>query len=208
MSTTDTNRQDLYARVTARIVADLERGTRPWVKPWTAPAGERLGLLPLRANGTPYRGINLLLLWGAAQDAGYRRIVWMTYKQAAERGGHVRHGEHGSMVVFANRFTRTEANEAGEEVEREIPFLKAYTVFNAEQIDGLPAELVGPLPLATTAARSNWSPRRKAFSPTPVRAFNMAAAGPSTRRRAMSSSCRRSPRSQTQRATPRPRPMN
>jgi antirestriction protein ArdC len=130
--------------VTARIVADLERGTRPWLKPWTAPAGEPLGLLPLRANGTPYRGINVLLLWGAAQDAGFRRNVWMTYKQAAERRGHVRQGEHGSMVVFANHFTRAEANDAGEEVEREIPFLKTYTVFNVEQIDGLPVELVEP----------------------------------------------------------------
>src|SRR5581483_873672 len=52
---------------------------------------------------------------------------------------HVRKGERGEMIVFASRMTRTETTEKGEETEREIPFLKGYNVFNAEQIDGLPA---------------------------------------------------------------------
>ena len=64
-------RSDVYERVTSRIVAELEQGTRPWLKPWTA-NDDRLPLLPLRANGTPYRDINILLLWGAAFDGGYR----------------------------------------------------------------------------------------------------------------------------------------
>uniref|UniRef100_UPI00258D0040 ArdC-like ssDNA-binding domain-containing protein n=1 Tax=Accumulibacter sp. TaxID=2053492 RepID=UPI00258D0040 len=127
---------DVYARVTDRIVADLEKGVRPWMKPWSAThAQDRLPLLPLRANGTPYRGVNVLLLWGAACDAGYRSNIWMTYKQAAERGAHVRKGETGSLVVYADRFTKTETNDKGEESEREIPFLKAYTVFNVAQIE-------------------------------------------------------------------------
>jgi len=63
----------------------------------------------------------------------------MTYKQAEAIGAQVRKGEHGSLVVFADRFTKTETADNGEAVEREIPFMKAYTVFNVEQIDGLPA---------------------------------------------------------------------
>ena len=55
-----------------------------------------------------------------------------------ELDGTVRKGETGSMVVFASRFTKSEADGAGEETSREIPFLKAYTVFNVAQIDGLP----------------------------------------------------------------------
>jgi antirestriction protein ArdC len=63
----------------------------------------------------------------------------MTFKQALELGGHVRKGEHGSLVVYADRISRTERDEAtGEEAEREIPFLKGYTVFNVEQVEGLP----------------------------------------------------------------------
>ena len=147
-------RLDVYERVTARIVAELEQGTRPWLKPWNAAKDERLPLLPLRANGTPYRGINILLLWGAAFDGGYSSNVWMTYKQAAERGAQVRKGEHGSLVVYADRFTRTETDDKGEDTEREIPFLKAYTVFNAEQIDGLPAHFYEPLSPSTTAGPS------------------------------------------------------
>jgi antirestriction protein ArdC len=142
--TNDTPRADIYERVTARIVESLEAGTRPWLKPWSSPTDDRLPALPLRANGTPYRGVNILLLWGAAIDGGYRSNVWMTYKQAEEKGAHVRKGERGSLVVYADRYTKHETDDRGEETEREIAFLKGYTVFNVEQIEGLPAELTTP----------------------------------------------------------------
>lgn len=135
---TQTLKTDVYARVTDRIVAALETGTRPWLKPWNAPKDDRFPLLPLRSNSTPYRGINVLLLWGEAMDKGYTCNIWMTFKQAEARGAHVRKGEHGSMVVYADRATKTETNDKGEEVERGFAFMKAYTVFNVEQIDGLP----------------------------------------------------------------------
>ncbi len=139
MSKTDTHsRTDIYTRVTSRIVEDLANGVRPWLKPWTVgnPSG-RISL-PLRHNGLPYRGMNVLLLWGEAMDKGYASAKWMTYKQAAELGGQVRKGEHGSLVVYADRFTKTEQNDRGEDIERSIPFMKGYTVFNVEQVDGLP----------------------------------------------------------------------
>ena len=62
----------------------------------------------------------------------------MTFKQAQELNAHVRKGEKGSLVVYANSITKTEDDDAGDEVEREIHFMKGYTVFNVEQIDGLP----------------------------------------------------------------------
>lgn len=71
---------------------------------------------------------------------GYGSPLWMTYRQAGELKAHVRKGEQGSLVVFADRVAKTETNEKGEEVDREIAFMKGYTVFNVEQIDGLPAQ--------------------------------------------------------------------
>jgi antirestriction protein ArdC len=62
----------------------------------------------------------------------------MTYKQAQEIGANVRKGEHGSLVVYANSISKTETNEKGEDVEREIPFMKGYTVFNVEQVNACP----------------------------------------------------------------------
>lgn len=134
----DKPKLDVYARVTDRIIATLEAGTRPWLKPWSTPQGTVSAIMPLRGNGTPYRGINVLLLWGEAMDKGYACNTWMTYKQAEERGAQVRKGEKGSMVVYADRASTTETNDKGEEVERAFAFMKAYTVFNVEQIDGLP----------------------------------------------------------------------
>ncbi|MGQ0524427.1 MAG: ArdC family protein [Betaproteobacteria bacterium] len=133
------DRADLYTRVTARIIADLEQGVRPWLKPWNAEHAAGRITLPLRHNGTPYRGVNVLLLWGEAIEKGYASPVWMTYRQAAELKAQVRKGEHGSLVVYADSITRTETNGEGEDEAREIYFMKGYTVFNVEQIDGLPA---------------------------------------------------------------------
>lgn len=131
-----TVRQDVYTRVTAKIIADLESGVRTWMKPWSG--GEASFSLPLRHCGTPYRGINVLLLWSETLEKGYGSSKWMTYRQSQELGGQVRKGEHGSPVVYADRFTKTEADENGQDIEREIPFMKGYTVFNVEQIEGLP----------------------------------------------------------------------
>lgn len=134
------NRQDVYTRVTEKVIADLERGVRTWMKPWGPQyASARVGL-PMRQCGTPYRGVNVLLLWSEAVEKGYVSNRWMTYKQAAELGGYVRKGEHGSLVVYADRFTKSEQGENGEDIERKIPFCKGYTVFNLEQIDGLDAK--------------------------------------------------------------------
>jgi antirestriction protein ArdC len=132
-------RADLYARVTGQIVAQLEAGVRPWLQPWQA--GHAAGEVsrPLRFNAMPYRGINVVLLWLAAMQHRFTCPLWMTYRQAAELGAQVRRGEKGSLVVYANRFTRRETDVNGEEQEYEVPFLKSYSVFNAEQIDGLPA---------------------------------------------------------------------
>jgi antirestriction protein ArdC len=136
---------DVYQRVTDRIVASLEAGVRPWVKPWRGEHAAGRISRPLRGNGVPYLGINVLILWGAAMKKGYSSPIWLTFKQAQALGGTVRKGEHGSLVVFASSFTRTEANEAtGEESERDSPFLKGYTVFNAEQVEGLPAHFLAP----------------------------------------------------------------
>ena len=134
----ETARIDIYAKITDRIIADLERGVRPWVQPWHADhVGGRI-TKPLRHNGEPYSGINVILLWSEAVARGFSSATWMTFKQAFELGGHVRKGETGSTVVYANTFTKTETNGAGQEVEQAIPFLKAYSVFCVDQIDGLP----------------------------------------------------------------------
>ncbi len=132
-------RGDVYARVTAKIVADLQAGVRPWLRPWNADHAAGPASRPLRANGTPYRGINVLLLWTEAQAKNYTAPLWMTYRQAQELGAQVRKGETGALVVFADRYTKAETDDKGQEAEREIHFLKGYTVFNVEQIDGLPA---------------------------------------------------------------------
>ena len=133
-------KEDIYARITNRIIESLDAGVRPWLKPWSADHAAGRITRPLRFNGQPYSGINVFMLWMEAEARGYSAPIWMTFRQARELGGHVRKGETGSLVVYANSITKTEHDEeTGEEAERKIPFLKGYTVFNVEQIDELPA---------------------------------------------------------------------
>jgi antirestriction protein ArdC len=136
--TRDPNRADIYTRVTDRIIKELEAGVIPWMKPWNAEHAAGRITRPLRFNGLPYSGINVLMLWSEAEEKGYSAPIWMTFQQARELGGHVKKGEHGSPVVYASKFKKNETGDDGCEVEREIPFLKEYTVFNVEQIEGLP----------------------------------------------------------------------
>jgi antirestriction protein ArdC len=151
-----TPRNDIYARVTGKIIADLEKGVRTWLKPWNAEHAAGRITRPLRANGKPYQGVNVLMLWSDAVAKGFACPIWTTYRQAAELGGQVRKGEHGSLVVYADRITRTETDDKGEDVERHIPFMKGYTVFNCEQVDDLPAHFyakaAAPLPAAERIA--------------------------------------------------------
>ncbi len=133
-------RRDIHAEVTETILAQLRDGIRPWARPWDSGAGgAHAGAgLPLRDTGAPYSGINVLVLWTAAAAKGYARPTWMTFKQAKRHGGQVRKGEKGQQVVYGGRDETVERDpETGAEERRVYGFLKTFTVFNVEQIDGL-----------------------------------------------------------------------
>lgn len=133
-------RANLYDEVTAKIIAELEAGTFPWVRPWGRAGAGRPGLPRNAATGRRYSGINVLLLWGAGFSEGYASQNWLTFRQALAAGGSVRKGERGTTVVYADRFTpeaeKERARETGEDA-RVVPFLKRFTVFNLDQCEGL-----------------------------------------------------------------------
>jgi antirestriction protein ArdC len=132
---------NLYETITASILEQLESGATPWVKPWRS-RGSAGGTMPRNAiSGRAYSGVNVFLLWGAQESRGYVSPRWLTYKQAVEAGGNVRKGEKGTTVVFASSFEKTEEKNGEDETKR-IPFLKAYSVFNVAQCDGLPEKLM------------------------------------------------------------------
>ncbi|MFK7735159.1 MAG: ArdC family protein [Pirellulaceae bacterium] len=133
------NRSDIYQTVTDTILKQLEDGVRPWLKPWNAEHAAGRITRPLRHNGEAYHGINILMLWASAEQQGFAAPLWLTFKQAQELGGHVKKGEKGSPVVYASTFRKSEQDDNGDNVEQDIPFLKQYTVFNAEQCSDLPA---------------------------------------------------------------------
>ncbi|SUQ57185.1 DNA primase TraC [Raoultella terrigena] len=134
-------RTDIYHTVTKNIIAALEAGVKPWSCPWQRVLGMS-GLPSNFATDIAYSGMNIMLLWCSASEQGFSDSRWMTYKQAQAAGGQVHKGDRGTTAIFYTTFEKE--NDAGE-VEQ-IPMLKTFTVFNVQQIDGLPltAEIVSP----------------------------------------------------------------
>lgn len=174
---------DLYEAVTMRIISVLEKGTAPWVRPWS----QDLDSMPMNAGSRrPYRGINALLLSLEATHQGYPLNRWLTYRQAIELGGQVRRGEKGTTVVLwrlrniaATSDTYPTEHEPDLE-ERIIPLLRAFTVFNLAQVDGVPATLQTvvrhdwePLARAEELIRSSQRPRSITGAPRPSTALPM-----------------------------------
>ena len=139
------DRTSLYEEITRRIVAELEAGRLPWVQPWDSSAvAAPLAVPSNAATGRAYSGINVLILWGAVVRHGFSCQSWLTFRQALALGGHVRKGERGTTVVYADRFVpddeRRRARDTGEEAHT-IPFLKRFTIFSTDQCEGLPQGL-------------------------------------------------------------------
>ena len=122
--------QTVYQSVTNRIIEQLEKGATPWIKPWKADstADKNIG------TQKPYQGINRLILGIESMVSGYGVPVWGTYKQWQALGANVRKGEKGTQIVFFSPVVK-ENKQTGE--TEAYNCLKAYWVFNAEQVDGI-----------------------------------------------------------------------
>lgn len=126
-----TQKTDFQSDMVDLIVQAMEKGTPPWRAPW---ADHGQGLMPLRACGTPYRGVNVFMLWMTAQDKGYTSSFWMTFNQAKKFNARVRKGEKSTRILH---YSIREVERSDGRVD-EIPCARAYSVFNADQIDDLP----------------------------------------------------------------------
>jgi antirestriction protein ArdC len=128
------NRSDVYEAITNRVIAAIEEAAGQWQMPWHRSRVSR----PLNAlTKKPYRGVNVVALWAAADACGYGSGIWATYKQWRELDAQVRKGEHASLIVFWKELEReVEDEETGERVRRKTLFARASWVFNADQVDG------------------------------------------------------------------------
>lgn len=134
----NTEKQDVYQRVTDQIVTAIEKGVGNWRMPWHTTG--RNAFSPVNVNSRKaYRGINTVCLWAAAEAKGYESGEWGTYKQWQDRGAQVRKGEKATLVVFWKFANSAETQEDGDEQEvgtSRLVFTRGYSVFNAAQVDG------------------------------------------------------------------------
>ena len=123
----------MYESITDAIIAEMERGAVPWVRPWKTNRYSKTNVMPANAvTGRSYSGINIPILWASADGNGYPTHAWMTFKQALDHKAHVRKGERGTHVVFTKTL---KVDEEDEKSERRS-MLREYVVFNVAQIEG------------------------------------------------------------------------
>lgn len=139
-------RADVYTRITAEIIAAIEKGAGEWRAPWFHD-GASVACPSNVASGKRYRGINTLALWVSAISPGFGDGLWGTYRQWQEVGAQVRKGERSTTVVFWKTLDRAEADDKGDEdtCSRRM-MARAFSVFNVAQVDGyeLPAQVFLP----------------------------------------------------------------
>jgi len=152
---TATDKRDVYARVTAQIINAIEQGVGTWRMPWHISG--RYAFSPINvASKKPYRGINTVCLWAAAQAKGYERGEWATYQQWLDKGAQVRKGEKATLVVFWKFANDSgESQEDGAESSRSrLLFTRGYSVFNAAQVDGYTPKVDADVPMPERIAHA------------------------------------------------------
>jgi antirestriction protein ArdC len=135
---------DIAQQVTDRIIAELEAGAAPWVKPWRADSTADKSIV----TGKAYQGINRLLLAMSSMAGGFSSPYWATFKQWTDRGAHVKKGSKGTQIIFYSPLQKTVTDQVtGEAEEVSYAVLKAFYVFNADQVEG--AEVPASAPVST-----------------------------------------------------------
>ncbi|WP_424632162.1 ArdC-like ssDNA-binding domain-containing protein [Bradyrhizobium sp. SYSU BS000235] len=127
----------MYESVTASIISELEKGVRPWTKGWKE--GKSVRIPSNAATGRHYSGMNILLLWQQVMEKGYPSHGWMTFRQANDLKARVKKGEKSCTVVYTSFKPRDVDDGKGGTESKMVPMLKAYSVFNVAQLEGLPA---------------------------------------------------------------------
>ena len=154
---------DIHQALTDQILAAMEQARSTGRRLWDSQPSLPLNL----ATGKPYSGVNVLILWSASLSHGYTSPYWLTFKQAADMGGQVKKGEHGTRCVFYKPWENTETNsETGETETVKGAVLKSFTAFNLDQIDGIqgPAKAERPAFIAIEDAE-----RILQASPAPIK---------------------------------------
>jgi len=120
--------QKIYEEVTAKIIAELEKGAIPWIKNWQADSSADKNFVSQK----PYKGINRLLLGMSSMAQGFNNPAWATYPQWQEKGFNVKKGEKATQIVFYKKVTKDNKETNSIDI---FPVLKTYFVFNVEQTD-------------------------------------------------------------------------
>jgi antirestriction protein ArdC len=144
---------DIAQTITDRIIAELEKGATPWVKPWRRLKGTPGDGRPMNIEtGHVYQGTNHF--WLSMMQGAYPTPYWITFKGAEKLGGHVKAGEKGTPII-KYQMVRKETLVNGKQEVTAYPMIKAFYVFNIAQCEDIEVPAIPEAPVADFDANAS-----------------------------------------------------
>ena len=128
--------EEIQRDIASKIIKQMETAGTDWLRSWAVPQGDQPTSM---STGKHYNGINWLILGIERAAKGYKSGQWATYQQWKKRDAQVRKGETGTQVVLYKPIIIKERQDDGTTEEKNVRLLRAFTVFNADQVDGYEA---------------------------------------------------------------------
>jgi antirestriction protein ArdC len=145
-----TKRFDIHQHITDSIITAIERGAGEFRLPWHRSAGNIMRPVNV-ASKKPYRGVNVLALWAAAEQKAYTSGIWGTYRQWSDAVAQIRKREKSTYIVFYKEITVAADDDSIDKTDTRL-FARATPVFAAEQVNGwtpptidAPATVITPI---------------------------------------------------------------
>ena len=136
------SQNELREQITNQLIEAIKAGTIPWRRPWSSDPNAP-GLHTSLSTGSPYRGINQMILTAATARRNFKSKWWATFNQIKHNGASVTRGEKGTHIVLFKKIERKRTDEVGDGVKDSFFVMREFCVFNAEQTSGLEKFRVG-----------------------------------------------------------------
>lgn len=128
------SQSEIRQSITASIVNSLNEGCVPWRKCWASVGGPRTATNFVTKR--PYSGVNVIMTFLAEAKNNWPVSYWATFNQFRSIGCRIRKGEKATTIVYWQQIKKSVKDDNGDAVEKTIPLLKTWSIFNVAQAEG------------------------------------------------------------------------
>jgi antirestriction protein ArdC len=142
------SQNEIRQSITNSLIQSLSEGRIPWRKPWVSIGGPRMATNFV--TNRRYQGINVPITLLAESKNHWPISYWATFNQFRSIGCRIRKGAKATTIVYWSQIKKTVEDKNGDSVEKTIPYLKTWNIFNVAQAEGEAIEKFHAQPVLKT----------------------------------------------------------